>query len=548
MKKRICIFVLCVFFGGETVLPPVFGVGGVYSQTKHGNTTSGVLRSSVIPNDVSTYPRSHCIHCHEQHGSVNGSSYIPFPYLLFNANNNTLCYDCHTNNGSAQIYHGSVNYDLSIHKTSASALWPGPTPVARTGVGNQGLCLNCHNPHGYKDGAFSTPIKNMAFAKEENLCLTCHDAGGPAPAAKDINTPIAKAAKHPVATYLGVHGIPETTTASFSWTTNKHVECVDCHNPHRVQSTLHTAGVNTIANTSPLYGTWGVEVNGAWPAIWTQPVSWLRYEPPTYPNGAAKEYQICFKCHSWYAFGALGAPTTTLPTGSGGNVTDQAWEFNPNNKSMHPIVLTLAAAAGTTAPKTLAAANQLTAAWTAGGTKTMFCSDCHGNDSTTQGQGPHGSAAPYILKGTSAGARTYWPTNSAGTLYNLGNNNATNAHLSGLFCMNCHPMRAAAANTWYNKVHTEHAGSQGNFTGAPVNNACIRCHILVPHGGKMSRLIGSSNTGSTMPLRYAYLGVLSNMYVRRFTKRAAASYNRPDCYITTPSACNTHGTNAGETW
>jgi len=523
---------------------PLGAVGGVYGQTKHGNQTTGVLRSGLAPNDVSTYPRGHCIHCHEQHGSVNGSSYAPFSYLLFKANDNTLCYECHTGNGSALVYQGSTNYDLSIHKTSASVLWPGATPIARSGAGNQGLCLNCHNPHGYKDGALSTPIPSMTFAKEENLCLTCHDAGGPAPAAKDVNTPFGKVYKHPIAAYNGIHSIPESAATSFNWSTSKHVECVDCHNPHRSQNTLHTAGTNAISTTSPLYGAWGVDLS-VWPAIWTVPstANWVVYKPPTYPNNAAKEYQVCFKCHSNYCFSSASV-NTTFTTGSGGVVTDQAWEFNPNNKSMHPVVTTLTLAAGTTAPKTLAGANQLTAAWTAAGTKTMYCSDCHGNDVTTSGQGPHGSARPYILKGPNV----YWPTNSAGTLYGLGNNNATNAHLSGLFCMNCHPMRAAAANTWYNNVHTRHAGQEGNFTGAPITNACIRCHILVPHGGKMSRLIGSSNTGSTMPLRYAYAGVLSNMYVRRFTKRAATAYGKADCYITTPAACNTHGNNAGETW
>ena len=46
-----------------------------------------------------------------------------------------------------------------------------------------------------------------------------------------------------------------------------------------------------------------------------------------------REYQVCFKCHTSYAFGA------TPPTSpSGGTETDAAAEFNPGNRSYHPVV------------------------------------------------------------------------------------------------------------------------------------------------------------------------------------------------------------------
>jgi hypothetical protein len=45
---------------------------------------------------------------------------------------------------------------------------------------------------------------------------------------------------------------------------------------------------------------------------------------------------------------------------------------------------------------------------------------------------------------------------------------------------------------------------------------------MVPHGGKMSRLIGDSD--GTMPERYAYNNVLGQMDVQSFKKAAGGLY------------------------
>ena len=57
------------------------------------------------------------------------------------------------------------------------------------------------------------------------------------------------------------------------------------------------------------------------------------------PVQAAYEYQICFKCHSSWAFGNTTWPTSTL---TGTQETDLASEFSPTNKSGHPVVTALA--------------------------------------------------------------------------------------------------------------------------------------------------------------------------------------------------------------
>ena len=126
---------------------------------------------------------------------------------------------------------------------------------------------------------------------------------------------------------------------------------------------------------------------------------------------ATNEYQICFKCHTAYSWGAT-PPNGNSPNGSAANpvMTDIAQEFSPKNLSGHPITTGLNNYSNSKAPKALLAA-ALKAPWNVNvGTQTMMCSDCH--DATTTNyvasaaQGPHGSANQYILRGPNA---ANWP-------------------------------------------------------------------------------------------------------------------------------------------
>ena len=55
---------------------------------------------------------------------------------------------------------------------------------------------------------------------------------------------------------------------------------------------------------------------------------------------------------------------------------------------------------------------------------------------------------------------------------------------------------------------------------------CYSCHIIIPHGGRLSRLIADNDT---MPARYAYGGVLNTNYVQAFRKKTFDNYNDVDC-------------------
>ncbi|WP_243293230.1 cytochrome c3 family protein [Geothrix mesophila] len=198
--------------------------------------------------------------------------------------------------------------------------------------------------------------------------------------------------------------------------------------------------------------------------------------------------------------------------------TDLAQEFNPANRSGHPVVTGLNNYTGSTAPKALAAAT-MKAPWATNlGTQTMMCSDCHNTDAATPAaQGPHGSAAQFMLRGTNP---ANWP-------------NITLSSASTSWCTNCHTL-TLSNNTAHNT---------GNHSGYQ----CWNCHIVIPHGGKMSRLIGYSGTGTTMPARYAYNNTVSNMKITGFKKPTSATGYSQDGSCQTSCYHNVAVTSS-ETW
>jgi hypothetical protein len=116
-----------------------------------------------------------------------------------------------------------------------------------------------------------------------------------------------------------------------------------------------------------------------------------------------------------------------------------------------------------------------------------------------------------------AGANRAWPYTvagaSSGTLFLLGVNTEVNVGSpsgNGLFCRNCHPRPSSGQwNNSSNPVHDTVGWGHLEPSGGSGNNCpngcreCVRCHLRVPHGGKVSRLIVTSNA----PARYRVPGI-----------------------------------------
>jgi hypothetical protein len=320
---------------------------------------------------------------------------------------------------------------------------------------------------------------------------------------------------HEVGSYSGIHRPSSQDETRGYISANKHVECADCHDVHEAQPTRHTMS-STTGNlvSGALSGVPGGQATFSG-TNWTSPTAYSLVATSTY------EYQICFKCHS-------GFNTNVTSWGGSGAAswTDQGLEFSPNNQSYHPVVARLPATdPGTTSGSSVLNQSDLRGEFTFGGATyggwhigdTMSCSDCHAQ-SNAGSYGPHGSAVKWMLKGPNQA----WPYNTAagnggstGTFWTTGDAAGNVDGTNGMFCLNCHVFRSSGIR-W-------HGGSDHAVD-------CVRCHIRVPHGGKVSRLL-RAGTATTLPNRYRGDG--NGTYVSGLTevrkRPAGTNYAQSDC-------------------
>ncbi len=349
---------------------------------------------------------------------------------------------------------------------------------------------------------------------------------------------------HLVGSYDGIHRPSPTDETRAYLSANRHVECADCHDVHAAQATRHSRGTNAVSGA--LQGVQGAEPTLA-TGNWTSPTGYTTVDPAT------KEYQICFRCHSGFNQNTSAQGQTTLITwgGTGSTAwTDVGLEFSTSNQSYHPVIAALPATdPGANGSSQLSQAAQLRPAFTVGGVSyggwtrgsTMYCSDCHA-ESNAGSLGPHGSSVKWMLKGPNQA----WPystaaangssaltgfrqsTAAAGTGYSGWDTSLDTA--DGLFCRNCHNIDSAASG-------------QDLHARGDHNEPCVACHIRVPHGGKVSRLLSATGKDATvtgypgnLPLRYTADGQGNRGtqgsrggWLTWYIKRADINWQAADC-------------------
>jgi len=391
--RKASILIIATLFAGIALAD-----SGFFKTSKHGSAAIGVYRDSDLP-------RGNCSQCHLEHDNE-----IPFDFALFAPNDNGLCQSSGCHEFQYQWppgyyywpYPGNVpDWYNSGHGSSVNPFPPGTTREVR-------LCLQCHNPHTSGDslhGAFPSATSNL----EEHGCYSyngipgqgCHgnnNANRPI-GAVDIYSQLLKPSKHDVTFKTKIHSSDwspnypygresRATNSGFFSGNNRHVECVDCHNPHKSISGNHIPGENEIGGA--LLGIWGVEPTNN--AGWTTPVIFDVVDFSSMQT--AREYQLCFKCHSYFAFGNIP------PTG----YTDIAREFNPANASYHSIEDTIRTNSYTSPSPINGFRETMESPWDNGRHDQMACSDCHSSETVSDPKGPHGSNQPYILIGSPSAA------------------------------------------------------------------------------------------------------------------------------------------------
>jgi predicted CXXCH cytochrome family protein len=490
-------------------------------------------RTSAHPVSSSATGRSlTCASCHNVHNVTEAGTgawslarvSTPSNTKATPADMTAFCLGCHTTTPpSATIAADTlVPYRIGFSDQSAAPYFPGwdKSGFGTLGVGETNhytpatggqpaLCKNCHDPHGSdyerlvawsaptgaeKVGAW-TPNSGTrendsatasALSSEENLCYQCHGNGvayPKAPGAANVYTPANPASgsnnTHVMSDYSGRHS--DTEVAADLGGTNRHSECVDCHDPHAAKRVGGTATQDTLDTSAPggaIHGVWGVVPDYSNPVRdgtsnpgtynWTTPSTFtdLRLTGVT----TDMEAYLCFKCHSG---------NTAQPAGQG----DTALEFNPSNFSVHNV---LGQSVGAQEQFTYVAsdANTYTDTWqfpTIGVFQASYdqntmltCTSCHTNESGNA-KGPHGSTVQWLLD---PAYPTDWKTS-----YLVVSTDDPDGMYGTPICQKCHSLYGAGgvvSNSAHGRV-SRHGGS---------SNPCISCHIKIPHGWKRPRLLG----------------------------------------------------------
>ncbi len=511
------------------------------------------------------------------------------PAAAFNSTNDIICLGCHDKNGAdgswAFSSHGSATVATQTYK--AATLTPRQFPANKTVW--SASCVNCHNGHAPQgathllsegtDGAFIGGasavvggVRQGGNAASENTCYQCHTLAAnsiitsTAPLI-DIQTEMTTGSttKHPVTVVAtaekhdiggnftdtvncttannkcGADGIESQVKLGRTALANRHAECTDCHNPHRIikeesVGTAPSAGVGSVDGgvhhheltgggavvhnnvaSGVLRGSWGVEVTGwASTSFHSMPTGYTVKRgvgTGTVVTSAwvTREYQVCLKCHSDYAYsdnnayGAANDSTSGRPLlgGTGLTVanpngrssfsayTNQAKEFQApsghkggSGTGDTPTILNSGNDGGAGMPTTTAATAYCTTAQTsrcnnnnhrswhpvfgptgrarfggylypwsvagAPGVQTMYCSDCHGQAATQ----------------------------TAGSVVPL-NRSPTAAHVAGSTSWGPH------GGTMTNNTQVFMLKGVWNQTtnSTTVNNLCFKCHCATNYGG-----------------------------------------------------------------
>jgi len=276
-----------------------------------------------------------CTSCHDPHEDTYGK------FLVADNKFSGLCTSCHDKTG----------WSFSSHATS-TATWSGtgtdPWPDTTWTTVEENACLSCHKPH-----TAPKPERILRYSIDEDNCLVCHTGNV---ASKDIGAELTKTYGHKVQNYNGIHDPAE----DFSSTVTKHVECQDCHNPHQANG---SASAGAPAVSGPNKGVSGINSSGFG------------------VESALNQYEICFKCHG----DVKNNVVTIFPTTRQIDQLNTILEFDSANPSFHPVEQR---GVNNDVPSLLPPYTT---------SSVIFCTDCHGNNSSTGPKGPHGSTNNHIL-------------------------------------------------------------------------------------------------------------------------------------------------------
>jgi hypothetical protein len=625
-------------------------------------TTVGTRSSGVKPKLPLEAGQMQCSTCHDPHLRETDATKGPAKFLrlnrfqestplggVFSESADIICLACHDKAGQAWALsaHANPNVANEVFTSAATGAreFPASLPVWRAS------CLSCHDTHTVqgarrllREGTDNTGSpKAGGNAALEETCYQCHSDASTSvltsvATVPDIKTDFtltgATARRMPISdadqqtsgseahdigtgtdavqgTKRGKDFVESPTLLGKGAPTNRHVECTDCHNPHRVTKKRlfsadattadaagthnHAAGHTNIAS-GVLRGITGVEPTGWTGVAFGNTASGFTLKRGDGGSNASttvgsawvtREYQICLKCHSTYAYDsppALGSSGSGTPSGTNGmiNFTDQAMEFQApsghrgepasttdsgsyagsrpgcatpattcntgtcrcyavnfqtrNHRAWHPVMGNTGRALAT---RGITDTTPWRAPWGADvGTQTMYCSDCHGSNVTRSD-----TVDPNCTTGaTGCGedGKPWGPHGSTNNFLLKGTWASTSgsADSATVICLKCHDtaVYAQSGDTGRRSGFYDGSDGKGNLHNYHRNKigriSCTWCHVAVPHGWKNRSFLVNLND----------VGPEGSLPPGTQVRTTTAVYNNPPYYLNAVLKIKTFGT------
>ncbi len=545
----------------------------------------------------------------------------------FSETNDIICMACHDKAGWVGSAHATAIVANEVYTDAAANLreFPLNTQVWETS------CIACHDTHTVQGSrrllreGVDGPVgvsgeKQGGNPAIEETCFACHSSDGGTLTAQGLNTEVPDiktdfnlsgiyATHMPLTNFEQVAGMEMHDIGTVGSDTqetgqrgkdfiesqaslgkasmggslnNRHAECTDCHNPHRVTrrrmfNENHLTGVVDSAGTHAhdiaditaetpytthnnlasgvLRGTFGVEPVFGSNNFNDEPIDFIvkRGDPgtPGFGTGTTnvtepyvtREYQICLKCHSNYAYDtpplmAQSTATTQNDINHVTQYTNQAQEYNSpvthegegqtlgadggadpafdtnNHRGWHPV---MNKTGRTPIVRDTNANNWITPFNADVGNQTMYCSDCHGSNTPVGTAdpdgagyengavwGPHGSTNPFLLKGDWSGNVPGSAANDWTQRQGTGEDVESNDHL----CFKCHEYVQYASTSGITQDSGYGGSGCGMMCGPSAdlqrnlhrfhvqqvsNYRCNLCHVAVPHGWKNKAFLVNLN-------------------------------------------------------
>ena len=523
-----------------------------------------------------------CVSCHDPHiRDSDPAKNIKFVRLnrfqegvpgggAFSEVNDIVCLACHDKLG--QTWATSAHADPAVadetYKSAPAELHEFPPGIAVWQV----ACLNCHDTHTVQGSrrllregtnALGTPTTPRTGGEPaiESTCYQCHT--------NDVESVLNLSAQVPniesdfqlprhmpidnLDQQAGeeVHDIRDAdftedpTLLGRGVALNRHAECTDCHNPHRVQKNRLFNGslgseAGTHAHVAPhsniasgvLRGAWGVEPDYGLASFYELPLGYTVKQGDGGPGASTetisrwvtREYQICLKCHSDYGydddnFYPIGSRPNLGDSGGGTapgtngltQYTNQARELQAppthqgfgspgdsgaggaflinNQRSWHPVIGPTGrdgngrnqSGGGSIAGNWVPPFDQFV------GDQTMYCSDCHGS----------ATAAGTVVPIGGENGNPWGPHGSTHDFLLKGDwSRDTGTGRPQDLCFKCHDYDVYAGgnrgvDSGFGRGDNLHGDHFERIDGNRVK--CMWCHVAVPHGWKNKGLLVNLN-------------------------------------------------------